>query len=503
MDRGACDCHAASGRYAEGARYAFYPAPLSHVLNWTDGDLPNEPAVIWVFQGTLLLQQGNGGYGITGNTIIIHPDQHFSGATYEVYVFPEEATETGVQVVNSASPQINISALLSPTYSATSDTVLVFQGGIKLTEGAGAYALQAGIVYIDNDQHFDGARYTVFVFRNELTVADFLESQTGYYLTDPEWGYPMRDGALANRNCFEDDLWQVLYNARANALRDFEVEFSSMIREMRRTKMEYKRYRMGKLDTGGRKVGRKAIQGLAFVPKRRYSDAVVRVEALHTNFNVEGAMTVIIASNSPYFTPIRVQVYQRSNQWVQTPTEIFLPAWDGITDGYRNGIEEGMVYYIYPERQGLSYTENRIYCCGGKVWPTNTCDTYGFATDDPTFQDMSQAANLAYGFALDVSLTCSPNLSLCNVLKGADVGVKGAIGRAITLKAGIGLMERDRNSGKVNQYSLLNPETRATRIKAMGDAYKDTMQWLVTHFPTSTESCIGCPSGWPVAMSKI
>jgi hypothetical protein len=387
----------------------------------------------------------------------------------------------------------------------TATYVHVYQNGQKLSEGAGQYAIEAetapgeATITINPLTHTDGDNYEVFAFYATYNVSD-----SGYYLDDPEHGYPILESALANAQCASGSIWDILAKAREDAIRDLKYDLVAVLKRELRTGYYAWSGVMGETKANRAAAPGRDFAGLLLRPKKRSLDAYFVVTGLYAGFSHTGTVDVTIGSNTIGWTGIPLTLNTTAGKFVKTalPTPIAIPLHDPA--------QGGLAYSITYETAGKIPLLNRAHCnCGGRPGWTNNLEVTGWKSDIELADiDTSYIPRLCLsqwqGLAVEGYFTCMNLDFLCRLDVLGEADMLSLLGRAIQYKAAIRLMLQDQATNKVNQFSLLNADSRAARIKGFQNEYFNILQYVADNMPTGSTSCWGCSKRQPtVALAAV
>lgn len=326
----------------------------------------------------------------------------------------------------------------------------------------------------------------------------FNTSVSGYYINDPEYGYPVLASALANANCIEGSVWDVLDKARARALLDIEQDLLATLRKERRAGLYSWSGTMGETKSN-RAAGSISQQyaGLILRPKHRAIDISYVITALWAGFAHTGTVDVEIGSNTIGYAPVPVTLATSAGKFVRTELEtpVSLPLYDSA--------QAGLAYTISYETAGITPRLNRAHCnCGGRPGWVNHFNVHGWRSDTAIADvDTSYIPKLCLqdwqGLAVEGYFACENLAFLCRLSELGGADMFSLLGRAAQYKAAIRLMMADRHSPKVNQFTLLNAEERAARITQYQEGYFNIMLFIAHWMPAGATSCWDCLKAAP------
>jgi hypothetical protein len=313
----------------------------------------------------------------------------------------------------------------------------------------------------------------------------FDVSDSGYYLTDADFGLTIISGASV-------DGWGILTTALEQAKREFKTDllatlrtrfdgsikpFSGLVGEPRFTST-----RSVSKDFSGIRIRVKRKRGACFVLKK-----------IALGLDASGTKTVTVTSNDPNFdapAPLTVSHTLNAFSEVAWPTEVVLPFW---SDSVQTDFLE---YYIAFDRDGAVPLNNKLTCCGkSAIWEKNFAAT-GFFADTNTPENTASFSSAAMGVSIRGYISCDNLGWLCEVreLNGyylLDVVARAMQQRAAAIAASI-LIE----SPQISVGNGFNAQELANRRNYLNQAYSEKVKWIGENVPSGVTDCFTCkPSG--------
>lgn len=313
-------------------------------------------------------------------------------------------------------------------------------------------------------------------------------SETGLYITDPEYGYEPLDKAYANADCNDGNLWDVLIKARASAVNNFSIDLGAQIQSLYTNRAQFK-------GTIGRPVASRAdssaqdYAGIILFP-RLLNGAKFVVTHIHLGLSYSGDVDVIFTSNNgSYFTPVTTTITAVANTWVRhaLASNIEVP----FFSPYREG---DLRYYVYFDTSGgtILPLSNNFACCSGKAKHENFLKAGGFQLETLTnLADTVAKSSSANGLSLEGYLYCSGLDWLCQLDEVGGYSLKMVVARAIQMKAAALLYAMDQDSTRINRFtepSKANIERRGQ----LNELYFNQVQWIANNLPIDAVDCLLC-----------
>lgn len=318
----------------------------------------------------------------------------------------------------------------------------------------------------------------------------FNTSTSGYFMTDPEYGVPMKDGILANAGCGEDDLWAVLANTRSRAIDDFQIDLRSVLDEEKKPAFTPWNGVINRATANRSKTISKAFAGNVIKPLRRQRHQKLVITALYLGIDFTGDVTVRLNSNKFGFTELTATVAAISGQFVKytLPT-----AWE--LDLYQAEVPD-LYYTISFATGGNTIRDNKINCtgCGGRPSWTKHIKVYGFSDDAATrdFSDTLGGNTEAQGLAFEAYLDCGHLDFICELNQLGGKEMKSLIGRGVQHKSTVKLLHQILESDKINQWTLLNVDAAYAKMNLANDLYNNVLRWIAQNLPDGVSGCYSC-----------
>lgn len=321
---------------------------------------------------------------------------------------------------------------------------------------------------------------------------DYDTSDSGFYLTDPEYGFPTQQAVFENTPC-EDGFWDAMANARTKAIQSLKTDLRSALSSLREKpfpswegyigKIKWNQYNNNALDTAG----------LQLRPVKR-KHGFITVNKIYLGLNASQDVTVTVKSTDPSFVEQSYTISTTADTFTEYTISggLRLPM-------YRKGLEE-LHYFFEYERDGARPLNNELWCCGGQPWMKyikaggyqfaqaniSTFDRYGFYN--------GQYAN---GFALDVNFECDDLDWVCDLENVNGYDLREVIARCIQFKGAVNLIAYVLDTGNINRYSVLESDRLAAKAAHLNEMYQQNIEWLAYHIPANISGCWGCKKHEP------
>lgn len=316
---------------------------------------------------------------------------------------------------------------------------------------------------------------------------DYNESESGYYITDVEYGFPLVDSVFANLDCSQSNVWDELQSVRSEAIRDFQGELLARITATKVSKLPMWKGLIGKTD--GNFVNNPGVVGIQLRPHLRLKDARFVVTAVYTSLQTPGTYSVELTCNNPDFSTITETITQVTQNWERTP--LTTP----VNLNFYALNEESLRYNIALNTNGVKGRNNRAWCCQKPGW-MNYFNWGGFALNEHSTQ-ANYCNNTFGGIAVEGYFECNPLSWLCELEELNGYSFRDAVARCIQFKAAYKLISRVLESGRVNYWTVLQPENLVAKRQRLADLYSEYLVWIVSNLPGTISGCFGCDKRHP------
>lgn len=319
---------------------------------------------------------------------------------------------------------------------------------------------------------------------------DYNSSESGFFLTDPEYGFPMVEALDTSGDCAGYGVWDILTNSRDQAILQFRTDFLAKIRERYNRRVRTWKGTIGKLTHKTTSTGLRTYAGHVYRPESLKDGKLVITAAWLGLTTTEASVTLNVESNDPTFTAITKTLSSTAGQFNQNAfaagQEITLPFYSDKVDT--------LEYYLYFTTAGLVPLQNNFYCCGGPGEYSKHLRHGGFTNDIINDETVSMGANVGYGLSFDGYFACNELEWLCDLDALAGYEVKSVIARAIQANGAAIAASEVISSSRVNKYTTWDSETITGRYTGLKESYNGYLTWLVENFPQQASDCFQCKS---------
>jgi hypothetical protein len=329
--------------------------------------------------------------------------------------------------------------------------------------------------------------------------ADYATSSTGYYATDREFGYPVLDSLLYSKNCLESDVWDLLVQCRADAIRDFKTDMSAALSQTRLSRLTQWNGAIGNAQGTVLSQTSNTYAGVQIAPRRAIKGANFVLTAVWFGGNVTGVVDLELTSTDPDFTPQTIALNGTANRWVKTTLDnaINLPMYvSGISDLYYN--------FKY-ETAGIRFLQNNAKACCGRsnpAWMIHL-NAGGFTTSD--FQEDNEyiGGSMFNGLVLEGYFTCASLDWICEIENLAQYQIKNVVGRAIQAKTTVKAISATIETNRINQHTILAQDGALERRAMMQQSYNEKIAWLAQNLPDGASDCWECTKNQPAVRAIL
>lgn len=333
--------------------------------------------------------------------------------------------------------------------------------------------------------------------------AELNESETGYYLTDEDYGLPMLESIYAGIDCGDEtNVFSVLNRARTFAVNAIYTDLQAALRQRFDQTVTAFSGLVGQRRAGGtRTVGASATTiGQLWQPKG-VKDGKFVATHIWVGVDTAGPLTISISSNEPDFVPFSQTVTVATGgvfQKFALTAPVELPLYSKNTD-YGSGSNCGVRYAISYPSAGLKPMSNVFSCCGGMNtgWKAHIV-AGGFETSDldGLLDNCGYTCNgYAQGLAVEGYLGCDNLQWLCELkeLNGKDL--RDVLARAVQHKGAQNLAQHILDSTNINFWTTLNRESLYGKRNHAKAQFDILISWIADNLPNGVTGCYKCRPG--------
>lgn len=326
-----------------------------------------------------------------------------------------------------------------------------------------------------------GLSKTEFACFTDEVPGGFDTSESGYHLTDTDYGLTVVDQCAING-------WTLLENARTQAVLEFKTDLRAKLRERFDPNLYPFRGEIGKRKSTGTITTTKDYIGLRLRVKRQIKGAKFVFKKIYVGLNTSDAFDISATSNDPGFSePATVEITTVANQFASVAVTWELPLWS--YSQFDAG--EHLEYYITIPRASAQPLNNTLSCCGntpawmGYFW----VDGMGANDADGTGGTFGIQAN---GFVLDGYLSCEELDWLCEAEELNGYAVLDVAARAIQFRGAAIAISALIDTIQVNPCTGYQFENLNARRAYLNTRYADYVNWLTDNMPAGVTDCFTC-----------
>lgn len=327
---------------------------------------------------------------------------------------------------------------------------------------------------------------------------DYNTSTSGFFLTDPEYGFPVQQAVFENTPC-EDGFWDAMSDARTKAIQSFKTDLRSTLSGLRtKTFPSWEGY-IGKIKFNGYNNNALDTAGVQLRPIRRKHGFLV-VNKIYLGIDTSQDVTVTVKSTDPSFTEVSYVISTTADTFTEyeIPGGLRLPM-------YRKGLDE-LHYFFEFERSGAKPLNNELWCCGSTPW-MQYVKAGGYQLTQADISSFDRYAfysgQYANGLALDANFECDDLDWLCDLESVNGYDLQEIAARCIQFKGAINLIAYVLDSGKVNTYSILEAERLSAKAAHLNKMYQTNIHWIAQNMPAEITGCWGCRKDAPKVKSIL
>jgi hypothetical protein len=344
----------------------------------------------------------------------------------------------------------------------------------------------------------------------DLRPDDYDKSDSGRYITDPEFGFPALEAVFNSVDCGRE-MWTMMQKARTDAIRDFLADLTAMMHQSNTKKVPAWRGEIGKRQFSFSVTLTENTAGM-ILRFPRWRDARFVLTGLGVNLSAVTPLTLKVVSNSAAWEPQEFDITTTANTWAFYEDDADNPLLPLALPMFAEDTTEltYLIAYDVPNIPGVKCAENHITgCCGGLN------DTYakimnpaGFQLDDAftkVYEDISLAANTGFGVIVKGYLDCDITGFLCELKEFGAHDLYEVMAAAIQAKAAAKMTSMVIDSGQINRFTLKSWEELHGRRQRHNNTYAEYLGALVKNYRNELSGCWQCKSNetWRREMIQI
>lgn len=325
-----------------------------------------------------------------------------------------------------------------------------------------------------------GLSKTAYECFNDDIPGDFDTSDSGYHLTDPDYGLTVIEQCSING-------WTLLQSAKEQAIREIKSDLRAGLRDKYDGGVSPFSGVIAQLTSNGTQSVSKDYLGLRIRATQKKGVRIV-LKKLYMGLNLSGSYSVQITSNDPLFvSPAAIAVTYTAGSFQAndiTPV-IELPLFS------RSCSDRYLEYYITFERNGASPLNNKITCCGSKPGWMSHFNTSGFEASDNIATD-GNFSTAGYGLAIDAYLSCDELDWICELEELNGYFLKDVIARASQQRGAAIAISGLIDTLQVSPCSGYQLENLNARRAYLNKRSAENIAWIIQNVPTGVTDCFTC-----------
>lgn len=324
---------------------------------------------------------------------------------------------------------------------------------------------------------------------------DFSESNSGLQLDKLE-GLELRT-IKGDVECGDNNIWDKMDTARANATLAFRTDLLAAIGEVTRERRKMFQGIIGQRTFNADRINGKVYNGLVI----RCADikgGEFTLKDIKTLMNANANFSVEVWNNiqtTPLLTipNINALAGQLTDNPLTPDPLLTFPLWtEECTDP-----SFSLEYYIVYNPVGFEPKNNKVDCgCSKRNEWESWAWVEGICGDDITERQRWNKANFANGLVLDIQFNCNTAELICGgqdePLDFINDAKAMVMAYAIRFKAGEILIEDILASGNINRYTMLAKERLWGKRNHFVKEYNSRIQYLASRLDTSSNDCLAC-----------
>lgn len=327
-----------------------------------------------------------------------------------------------------------------------------------------------------------GLSATEYECFTDETPDGFDDSDSGYYLTDTDYGLTvLQDCGIAG--------WGILDAARTQAIRETKTDLRAALRDRFNGFPTPFSGLIGQMKSTAAQSVTNTHAGLRIRARTRQKGVKLVIKKIYLALNTIGTYQITIRSNDPLFTnpantPVTITV---ANTFTASGAiAIELPFWsDSCHERY-------LEYYIGVELAGANPRNNALKCCGNNPGWQKHMDVSGFKADTNDPEDVGDFSSLAYGFSLDAYLTCEELDWICELDELNGYYIKDVLARTVQFRGAALAISALLDSRDVNPCYNSIADNLNTKRNYLNQRWADNIAWIAQNVPSGVTDCFTC-----------
>ena len=314
------------------------------------------------------------------------------------------------------------------------------------------------------------------------------DSESGYYLTDLEYGIPLDPSLFQQEDCYCGlNIWQLMQKSIADATKDFCRDLSQELYSKYDSNLATFSGKIGKFDFNKIKstTGKYAMICLDVKKKVRGGYFVLNEICLGLNCEKEVEIFVVNADYPDEVIGSTV-VTSEEGKFVSSKLdqEILLPLYDERCSKLRYKI-----YYEIPE--GCSPLLNKFKCCSDNFGWMKFFKSSGGNSD--SIEDCKCSSSCAFGLSVGGYNKCKGLEWICDLGQCEGFDFMEVVARTIQFRAISKLIYAlMNNGGEISSFCLLSSERLLGKRSHLKKVYGQNLKWICENIPMNLSDCFRC-----------
>lgn len=329
--------------------------------------------------------------------------------------------------------------------------------------------------------------------------ASYNTSDSGYYLTDPVDGIPMKFVDAAS-DCESGGPWTMLANARTAAVTNFITDLNAAIGTFHKPKRRTFKGFAGDANESSTFANSKDFVGIRVQPYS-FKGGIMQFLSVSLNIDTTDSVTVYLYKSTDLTTAVTSAVVSAvANTWVNVDFST-----QEIVDLSDPFCENTFWYIVYELPAGAKPANNTMHCGCGSVnarlpkWPyLEFMEVLGVQSDSYALLGSATTdGKYAMGLRVEMVNTCSYDNWLCNLNFthfNAD-DLQWQVAKTIQWAGIMYLGTQVIHSANINRYTLSSRESVYGKRSQAEKEYQNAINYIAKNLPLDRLDCFECKDG--------
>jgi hypothetical protein len=330
--------------------------------------------------------------------------------------------------------------------------------------------------------------------------ASLNASDSGYYLTDEDYGFPLLAALFSSIDCGDpDNIYNVLERARKAAINKIKTDLPTALSRYWDEAVPGFDGLVAKRSANGVTNPVNSFVGQLWRPVPT-KGAYFTVNAFWLALDQAANVTLTIKSNDPDFAdivqPLAYTLTGGQFQQFTLATPIEIPFFSRTADsgGCCDGC--GLRYVFSVELPtGVKPMNNTFYCCGGRPNYMRFLEAGGFdvASPETLVEDCTYTcSNAGYGLSIDGFISCDKTDWLCNLKQIGGLDMRDYAARLIQHASTEWLANHVLDSQELNFWTVLSREQVYGKRSHAGKRFEEMLLFMAQKLPPEATGCYKC-----------